>query len=88
MPCTNTAKAFAEQAKRRDWNAVLAAPLFGERGLEALQALLDAHGLDAVDLAVRDLLAKSKADRAIPRNYVKSWAYFRPYINEQLERLA
>ncbi len=87
MSTTAATAAFAEQAKARDWNKALAASLFGEKGLADLQAMIQAHGLDAVDQAVRDLLAKSKADRTIRRGHVRSWHFFRPYINEQLERL-
>jgi hypothetical protein len=86
MACTD-AKAFAEQIQARDWNRVLAPVLFGEKGLADLQALIQAHGLDAVDEAVRVLLAKSKADRRISRSHVRSWHFIRPYLNKQLERL-
>jgi hypothetical protein len=82
MPCTD-AKAFAEQIRGRDWNRVLSPALFTDQGLADLQAMIEAYGLDAVDEAVRVLLAKSKADRKIARGHVHRWAFFRPYICEQ-----
>jgi hypothetical protein len=82
MPSTDRAKAFAEQAKARDWNRVLAPALFGDQGLADLQALIQAHGLDAVDEAVRVLLARSKVDRNIARGHVRRWAFFKPLCEQ------
>jgi hypothetical protein len=44
MPCTDATKTFAEKVRARDWNRVLSAGLFGEKGLADLQELLDKFG--------------------------------------------
>jgi len=77
------AQAFAEKAKTRDLNRVLAPALFGERGLGTLHSMIIAHGIEALDLAVRDFIARSKMDRAIRRGHVRTWRFFGPYISEQ-----
>lgn len=71
-PCTD-AKAFAEQIRGRDWNRVLSPALFTDQGLANLQALIEAHGLDAVDLAVRNYLARSITSCGC----VRSWRFFK-----------
>jgi hypothetical protein len=81
MPCTD-AEAFAEQIRDRDWNRVLSPTLFTDQGLADLQAIIEAHGLDAVDEAVRVLLARSKVDRNIARGHVRRWAFFKPLCEQ------
>jgi hypothetical protein len=82
MPSTDRAAAFAEQAKARDWNQILAPWLFAEKGLADLRGLIEAHGVENVDLAVRDFIARSKADRRISRGHVRSWHFFKPYCEQ------
>ena len=81
MPSTSAA-AIAEQFRARDWNRALAPALFGESGLADLQAIIETHGLDAVDEAVRVLLARSKVDRNIARGHVRRWAFFKPLCEQ------
>jgi hypothetical protein len=82
MPSTDATKALSDQIRARDWNRVRAPCLFGEKGLADLQKLLGEYGHAAVDEAVRQLLARSKVDHNIVRNYVRSWKYFAPLCEQ------
>jgi hypothetical protein len=82
MPCTDATRTFAEQVKTRDWNRVLSAGLFGEKGLETLQGMIERHGRQTLGEAVRGFLARSKTDRVICRGHVRSWKYFAKHCEQ------
>jgi hypothetical protein len=82
MPCTDATKTFAEKVRARDWNRVLAPWLFSERGLADLKSIIERHGRDTMDEAVRGFLSRSKTDRNIARGYVRSWKYFTPLCEQ------
>jgi len=48
MPSIDTTKAFAEQARARDWNRTLAPGLFTEKGLADLRSLIEIHAAAVV----------------------------------------
>jgi hypothetical protein len=80
--CNEATRAFAKKMRARDWNRMLSAGLFSERGFEDLQRMIERHGRATLDDAVRGFLACSKTDRQIARGYVRSWRYFTKHCEQ------
>lgn len=81
MTGTDRAASLAGQLQARDTCNILAPWLFREPALADLRELIEARGVAAVELAVRNYLARSRnyLTRSVSsRGYVRSWRFFKP----------